>query len=259
MSKERDALVQAKRAGKPTYSFDVGDNVRLGNLDSPRIEEVLDNKMVYKVSFVMTDKKTGEKTRVSRLTPWYRVRPLFNGKSTFTTNADIRLHYLNITIESTLYKHLSESEGIDFMPPYQRDYVWDDEDKERLLDSIFMGADIGKLTVRVLNDLEWMERRLAYEIIDGKQRLQTLLDYYLNRFPYKGVYFNGLSPKDRRTFLDHNVAWAEVRNLDQKATLRLFLMLNRGGRTVSDAVIERAGELLKKLEESEKTKEGESA
>lgn len=162
-------------------------------------------------------------------------------------------------IESLLLKHLSEFGGIDFMPPYQREYVWTDSDKEQLLDSILMGSDIGKFTVRVLDDVEWFERQLSYEIIDGKQRLMTLLNFYLNRFPYKGFYYNGLSAKDRRTFLDHMVSWAEVKNLDKKATLRLFLLLNRGGRPVSDTVIERAGELLKKLEECEKTKEGESA
>ena len=57
-------------------------------------------------------------------------------------------------IESLLFKHLSEFGGIDFMPPYQREYVWTDSDKEQLLDSIFMGSDIGKFTVRVLDDVE---------------------------------------------------------------------------------------------------------
>lgn len=119
-------------------------------------------------------------------------------------------------IESLLLKHLSEFGGIDFMPPYQREYVWTDSDKEQLLDSIFMGSDIGKFTVRVLDDVEWFERQLSYEIIDGKQRLMTLLNFYLNRFPYKGFYYNGLSAKDRRTFLDHTISWAKSRTSTKK-------------------------------------------
>ena len=240
-----EVFVEASRAGDPSYSFKEGDKVVIGFLDSPKVEEVLCDEMVYKISYIETDKKTGVKTRHFRFVPWYSVRPAdFIGKSTFTTNEDIKLYYSNITIESLLHKHLFASEGINFSPAYQREYVWENEDKERLLDSIFMGADIGKFTVRVLDDLEWMECGLSYEIIDGKQRFLTLLDYYLNRFPYKGVFFNDLSPKDRRTFLDHAVAWAEIRNLDEQATLRLFLMLNRGGRPVSDKVIEKVESLL---------------
>lgn len=106
-------------------------------------------------------------------------------------------------IESLLFKHLSEFGGIDFMPPYQREYVWTDSDKEQLLDSIFMGSDIGKFTVRVLDDVEWFERQLSYEIIDGKQRLMTLLNFYLNRFPYKGFYFDVLPRWAHRGILLH--------------------------------------------------------
>lgn len=257
MSEERDALVQAKRAGTPSYSLKVGDSVILGAIESVYVEKVLYDGLCYEVCCTKVDKTTGKRTLEHCIEPWCKIRPKFFGKSEFTTNEDIRLNYSNITIESLLFKHLSEFGGIDFMPPYQREYVWTDSDKEQLLDSIFMGSDIGKFTVRVLDDVEWFERQLSYEIIDGKQRLMTLLNFYLNRFPYKGFYYNGLSVKDRRTFLDHTISWAEVKNLDKKTTLRLFLLLNRGGRPVSDAVIERAGELLKKLEKCEKTKEGE--
>ena len=44
--------------------------------------------------------------------------------------------------------------------------------------------------------------------------------------------------------MSHNVSWAEVRNLSKEDTLRLFLMLNRGGHAVSDAVINKAEALL---------------
>ena len=41
MSKERDALVQAKQAGTPSYSFKVGDSTILGAIESVHVEKVL--------------------------------------------------------------------------------------------------------------------------------------------------------------------------------------------------------------------------
>lgn len=242
-------LVSAKRAGKPTYFFEVGDKVKVGSLLDSVVDEVLDNGLCYRIKFREQDKKKyGEEETYreeTRFFPWHNVRPLpLKLQSAFTSNEDIKLHYSNTDIRCLIYKHLLESGGIDFDPPYQREYVWTDKDRESLLDSIFMGADIGRFTVRSLDTLEYLERDLSYEIIDGKQRLLTILDFYENRFPYRGFYYNGLSQKDKNTFMSHNVSWAEVRNLSKEDTLRLFLMLNRGGHAVSDAVINKAEALL---------------
>ena len=85
-----------------------------------------------------------------------------------------------------------------------------------------------------------------YEIIDGKQRFLTLLAYFENRFPYRGVYFNDLSAKDRRRFMDATTAIAMIRdpNFSLKDTLRVFLMMNRGGRPVSEEILKNAEKLL---------------
>lgn len=40
------------------------------------------------------------------------------------------------------------------------------------------------------------------------------------------------------------ISLAEVSHFSQRDTLRLFLLLNRGGRPVSDAVIKRAQQML---------------
>ena len=50
------------------------------------------------------------------------------------------------------------------IPDYQRGYVWEQEDKELLLDSIFKNIDIGKFVFIRLSDSEWMERNFGYEI-----------------------------------------------------------------------------------------------
>lgn len=106
MSEERDALVQAKRAGTPSYSFKVGDSVILGAIESVHVEKVLYDGLCYEVCCTKVDKTTGKRTLEHRIEPWYKIRPKFFGKSEFTTNEGIRLNYSNIT--SQLPPHLKE-------------------------------------------------------------------------------------------------------------------------------------------------------
>ena len=236
----KDALTQAKFAGKPTYYFPVGATVVHGAWPETTVLEVIEDGLVYVVRDVdMTQKKPDIREQV---VAWISLRPKMPGSTSFSSNEDIRLSYSNLTIESLIYRHIFA--GVDFEPDYQRERVWTQEDKESLLDSIFMGADIGRFVFRQRTDEEWHKDGLSYEIVDGKQRLLTLLDFYENRLEYRGVMYNELSGRDRRRFLDANTALAELRNADREMVLRVFLMLHRGGRPVSEKVIEKAEHLL---------------
>lgn len=242
---EISALNSAKRSGKPTYRFNPGDKVRIGYLTDPIVASVLHDGLCYEILF--KEKTPGQPVK-KIIVPWTRVRPVSTNNNThFADKGAIRLSYTNISVEILLYRHLIASAGIDFNPSYQREYVWHQEDKEKLIESIFMGADIGKFTVRNRDDSEWLETGYAYEIIDGKQRLLTLLDFYENRFAYRGAYFNDLSDDDRHVFMNHPVAWSEVRNITKEDTLRLFIRLNRGGQPVSDEIIRNAEKQLAAL------------
>lgn len=248
-----DERRRAAFAGEPTYFFKEGDEVQYGAWQHTTILEAIDGGMIYRVQSESKKKKpAGEEILESQemVVPWVSVRPLLKGDgSSFSCNEDIRIYFNNSTVDSLLSKHLNF--GVDFKPDYQRDFVWEDSDRELLLDSIFMGADIGKFVFRSKEPDEWLEDGLLYEIIDGKQRMLTLLDYYENRFSYKGFFYNDLSPRDRRRFKDTPVSIAEVNNVTKKDTLRIFLMLNRGGRPVSEDVIQRAKDLLKQEEDNE--------
>ena len=243
-----DARRQAAFAGEPSYFFEAGDKVRFGAWPETVITEVIDGGVIYKIKSTSSKKDRSGNSVTSEqelVVPWTSVRPLISGEgSSFSCNEDIRIYFNNSTVESLLSKHLNF--GVDFQPDYQRDFVWEDFDKELLLDSIFMGADIGKFVFRRREPEEWLEDDVLYEIIDGKQRMLTLLEYYENRFPYKEVFYNDLSPRDRRRFEDTPVSIAEIHNVSKKDTLRIFLMLNRCGRKVSEDVIQRAQDMLEK-------------
>ncbi len=144
--------------------------------------------------------------------------------------------------------HYHYNFGIDFNPDYQRGYVWDDTDKVLLLDSIFKNIDIGKFVLIHLSDSEWVERGFGYEILDGKQRLSALIEFYENKLAYKGKYFNDLSKKDKRTFTDHQIAVAEVRETDKKMVLKYFLMLNRTGKSMDESHLIEVEKMLHSME-----------
>lgn len=237
----------ALRAGAPTRQYEIGAYVRYGGWEKSIITEKHEGGIYYEVR--SEDSRDG-RTQLT-FVPWVKLLPLSKGNSCFTTNEDIRLYYNNSSIESLLSKHFLS--GVDFEPEYQREYVWQDEDRQALLDSIFMGADIGRFVFRVKDDDEIdSEDEIYYEIIDGKQRMLTLLDFYTGRYAYRGVYYHELSAKDRRRFIDASVSIAEVRHLDKAGTLRLFLMLNRGGRPISDDIIQNAQKKLEWLNKGKK-------
>ena len=73
---------------------------------------------------------------------------------------------------------------------YQRDFVWNLENKQNRVESIYNHVDCGKILVRVF---EWDEREVKastvetnlafHDIVDGKQRLKTIQEFLLGEFP----------------------------------------------------------------------------
>lgn len=222
----------AKNSGTPTYRFAVGDRVQVGHLPNCAVEEVMDDGAMYLIR--VTTKNHVEYSCWA----WTSVRPLDDDKDTHfakRNSALSRLHYSNRSMYSLLSFHYLF--GVDFKPDYQRGSVWDEEDREKLLDSIFAGREIGRFVFKQLSFNRTND--------DGKQRMLTLLAFYENRFPYKGVFYNDLSALDKNWFMDAPIGVAE---LDQNATraevLEVFLALNEGGKPVAKEVLDHARELL---------------
>lgn len=133
--------------------------------------------------------------------------------------------------------------GVDMNPTYQRDYVWEDSDKDSLLDSIFNHIEIGKFAF-IKNDYS---NEVLYEVLDGKQRLTTLLNFYENRYCYKGYYFNDLSPEDKYTFLNMHVSIGETEKISEKQIYQYFYKLNKTGKTMDESHLNKIKEKIKEL------------
>lgn len=230
----------AKQAGEPSYRFTVGDKVQVGHLLNCVVDEALEGGYMYLI-------RSGANSDNYSCWAWTNVRPLDDDKDTHfakRNSALSRLHYSNRSMYSLLsFQYLF---GVDFTPDYQRGSVWDEEDREKLLDSIFAGREIGYFVFKRLPFTETSKDGSYYEIVDGKQRMLTLLAFYENRFPYKGVFYNDLSFLDKNWFMDASISIAELdQNTTRAEVLEVFLALNEGGKPVAKEVLDHARELLK--------------
>lgn len=91
-----------------------------------------------------------------------------------------------------------------FVPHYQRNYVWKSVEKSRFIESVFLGVPIMPFLVSMSGD------DAELEIIDGSQRIRTLVEYCDDGFKLSGLqklselngtYFSELSEARRNKFL----------------------------------------------------------
>lgn len=81
---------------------------------------------------------------------------------------------LNWTVE-TIYNQVKNG-SIDLAPPFQRRNAWDDTQKSRLIESIILGYPIPAIT------LAEIQKKGQYVVVDGKQRLLTLIGFIDSSF-----------------------------------------------------------------------------
>lgn len=215
---------------EPTYSFSVGDEVAIGNLSDCIVVDILENGKLYEIDYTSIDNNYGNPIvheHCRHFWKWFDVRPIQEDNHGIIENDDLRLHYSQRQLLDVLHTYYSF--GLEMNPTYQRGYVWTAEDNVALIDSIFQNIDIGKF-VFVHRDFIHLEK--AYEILDGKQRINALLDYYENRFAYKGLFYNNLSKMEQHHFTDYAISYAQLENLTEKQKIKYFLKLNRTGKVM---------------------------
>lgn len=82
-------------------------------------------------------------------------------------------------IESTIYNIVisREDNKIKYNPSYQRNYIWNITKAINLIETVLINGEIPPITV--------IRKDNKMEIIDGRQRYETLLKFYNNEFPLK--------------------------------------------------------------------------
>lgn len=222
---------------EPTVTFEIGEDVKFRGEKDVKIKEVLMEGKLYIIVYtrVSKDKRTEEVTETPNCLSYVKWLDITKkdskvNESKFVKKDDLRVHFMQMSIQSLFTKVYSF--GVDFEPEYQRGYVWELEDKIALIDSIFNNVEIGKFAFIDNSNEKWEATGFSYEILDGKQRLSTLCEFYEGKFEYKGFKFNELHPLDRNHIMSYPVSIAELRDATEQDVLKYFVKLNSNGKVM---------------------------
>ena len=210
------------------YPYRVGESVIYGARPDCRVEEILMDGRLIHISTHDRGETYGRPYDNNRRLPllvwWINLEPIEPVENTSFSRPRINAQYMNTTLDGLL--HTTYYRGLIDSPDYQRDYVWTLEDKQRLIRSIFNRMDIGKF---VFLERPYPEHRL--EVVDGKQRLNAILDFTQGRFPYEGKTWFQISRSDKSDFEDLMVQSCTLHSdkVSKSDILWLFLSINTGG------------------------------
>ena len=76
--------------------------------------------------------------------------------------------------------------GLDLRPKYQRNYIWKNDFKDKLIYSIIKSYPIGNIIIRQLKSPN--EKGAMSEIVDGQQRLTTIYEFIEGKYEIKSEY-----------------------------------------------------------------------
>jgi len=229
---------------KPTRLFKVGDEVKIGCLQNINITEVLFEGMGYAVHYDYEGQSYGKPIQVigDGVWDWLSVLPMtsYCKGEAMCAKDDVQIRFYNNDIDSLIHKVYHS--GVDFNPNYQRDLVWNMEQKLSLMDSIFNNVEIGKFTF-IRHDYS-ADRIFHYEILDGKQRLSTICEFYEDRFAWRGKKFSELCAEDARHFTGFPVIQGEVGEITEQQIYKLFVKMNTSGTPVSQEHLDKIKSLI---------------
>lgn len=125
------------------------------------------------------------------------------------------------------FKH----DDLDLSPSYQRDYVWTSTEQDAFLKTLMAGFPCGVIAIAVdseYNETAWVE------VIDGKQRLTTLIKVYTGEislpFPDGSrIFWDELPRHEQRAFENLSLPAIGLEECTHKDRLNFFFKLNFAG------------------------------
>ncbi len=133
----------------------------------------------------------------------------------------------------------SQEEGViafggklDVRPPYQREFIYKDDQRMAVIDTITQDFP--------LNVMYWAVREDGtYEIIDGQQRTISICQYVNNEFPYKDRAFHNLQEDEQDQVLNYKlmIYFCEGKNSEK---LKWFETINIAGEKLTKQELKNA-------------------
>ncbi|MEL7197902.1 MAG: DUF262 domain-containing protein [Pseudomonadota bacterium] len=129
-----------------------------------------------------------------------------------------------------------------YVPPYQRELVWNNAKQSKFIESVFMGLPIPFVFF-------WQDKDGRMEIVDGSQRLRTIRDFMADKVKLRGLEtipatngfrFSDFSESRRLKFAETPIRVIILDNTTDAVTrTEMFARINTGGTTANDAEVRR--------------------
>ena len=196
-----------------------------------KIIEVFDNFKFYNVLNL--------KDNTTFHCSWLDLYPLKEEQTWFKNKVSIiSLHYVQKDINSLFA--LKYDYWLDLNPYYQRDLVWDLDDKQKLIQSIYNNVSVWTFVINFL----WYESENMYEVVDWKQRMSTIISFFEDWFKFNWYYFSELSQEDKLHFLEFPISIAKTEQLSSTEVLELFIKLNISWKQIDNSHMDKVKDLL---------------
>lgn len=145
-----------------------------------------------------------------------------------------------ITVRELVDGYRDDGEGgvfgyggrLDIRPPYQREFIYKDKDREAVIDSIKNGFPLNVMYWSVRDDD-------TYEIIDGQQRTISIAQYAEGAFSVDGQYFHNLQDDKRKQILDYQLMIYLCSGTDSER-LNWFKIINIAGKKLTNQELRNA-------------------
>jgi hypothetical protein len=121
---------------------------------------------------------------------------------------------------------------LDIRPPYQREFIYKEKQRERVIDTVLKNFP--------LNVMYWAVRdNNSFEVIDGQQRTISICQYVNGDFSYNGRYFHNLQIDEQEKILNYTLMVYFCKGTDSEK-LDWFSVINISGERLTDQELRNA-------------------
>ena len=152
----------------------------------------------------------------------------------------MKIELLDLTVRQLAEDYEDDGDGgvtgyggkLDIRPPFQREFVYNDKERNAVIDSILKGFP--------LNVMYWADREDGtFEIIDGQQRTIAVSQYVDGDFSFNDQYFHNLPTDKADLILDYELMVYVCTGTDSEK-LEWFKTINIAGQELTNQELRNA-------------------
>jgi hypothetical protein len=152
----------------------------------------------------------------------------------------VKIELQNISIQDLSEGYSDNGEGgvvgyngkLDIRPPFQREFVYEDKERNAVIDTVTKGFP--------LNVMYWAVRKDGtYEIIDGQQRTISICQYIHKIFSFNKIYFHNLQEDQKLKILQYPLS-VYLCTGDDSEKLEWFKTINIAGKELTEQELRNA-------------------